>query len=110
MNNLFGFGGGLLSEPPAPSLYSEEMKRLVFAKARPHAQPGFAYDENGKLIFFGHYGDRNSIFGWEYDHWPMPVAYGGPGELWNLRPLNCYDNAANQHGRALAKALINSTG
>ena len=49
-------------------------------------------DDEGNLIVFGAYGDRNSPVGWEIDH-IIPEALGGPSALWNLRPLWWVANA-----------------
>jgi hypothetical protein len=95
MNNL------ILSAINPFALYSEEMKRAVWAKTTP---PGllfnpaeYGFDANSKLIRFADFGDTNSPYGWQFDHFPISKANQGPDALWNLRPLNCHDNAANRH-------------
>ena len=50
-------------------------------------------DDYGCTIQFSKYGDRDSIFGWEFDH-VIPKAEGGSDALFNLRPLNWQANLA----------------
>ena len=49
---------------------------------------------NGRAIRFSDYGDRNSEFGWEFDHYPIPASLGGSDDIFNLRPLHCTTNAS----------------
>jgi hypothetical protein len=46
-----------------------------------------------RVIRYSDYGDRNSKFGWEIDHYPIPRALGGSEDISNLRPLHCTNNA-----------------
>jgi hypothetical protein len=60
-------------------------------------------DAYGSAIKFSEYGNRNSDFGWEIDHYPVPNALGGSDRLSNLRPLNWKNNAS--HGGRLGDVL-----
>ncbi len=55
-------------------------------------------DECGAWIAYNHYGDRNSIYGWEIDH-ITSQEHGGGDELSNLRPLQWQNNASKGSGR-----------
>ena len=59
-------------------------------------------DDNGDVIKFSEYGNRDSEFGWEIDH-IHPSALGGSDHLSNKRPLHCRRNTAD--GGALGNAL-----
>lgn len=91
---------GLLGHSPLGllGLDPEERKKLaVWAKG--HPIPGqdrqyWCMDDYGKWLFFPHHGDRNSPYGWEMDHYPIPKALGGSNDLSNLRPLHCRKNAS----------------
>lgn len=72
---------------------------------------GFAFhpdfwrrDDHGNLIKFDEYGNRDSPYGWEYDHFPTPKAFGGADHIGNLRPLHCRTNASL--GGLLGQGLI----
>jgi hypothetical protein len=58
------------------------------------------YDRVGKIIKYDDHGDRQSEFGWEIDHYPVPVAFGGGDDIYSLWPLNCFDNASLGGGLA----------
>jgi hypothetical protein len=78
------------------SIRDDYRKWLVWGKGTPI--PGrdpnvYRDDRVGKVIRFTDYGDRSSEFGWEIDHYPIPVALGGTDDIANLWPLNCADNA-----------------
>jgi hypothetical protein len=81
-------------------------KRRVWAKGIPI--PGqddavWRYDAFYRAIKFSDYGDRSSPYGWEIDHYPVPVALGGSDDLSNLRPLHYAINAGL--GAGLGNAL-----
>jgi hypothetical protein len=84
----------------APPLRGEALKQAVWNEAQPI--PGcelaeWRFEAHGKPARWQDYGDRQSPYGWELDHFPISKANGGPDERWNLRILNCADNAANLH-------------
>lgn len=49
-------------------------------------------DDYGDLMLFEHYGDRESLYGWEVDH-IIAKANGGTDNFNNLRPLNWKNNS-----------------
>jgi hypothetical protein len=88
----------------------ETKKLAVWSKGKPIFQNGTQYDpavwrhdDHGNVIRFSDYGDRNSKYGWEMDHYPLPSALGGGDDLPNLRPLHCTANAS--HGGILSGLL-----
>jgi len=65
--------------------------KLVWLKGirSPFLDPNlWRLDSSGNLIYFPHYGNRYSPYGWEIDH----INPYGPTELWNLQPLQWYAN------------------
>lgn len=60
-------------------------------------------DAHGRRIRFSDYGDRNSPYGWELDHYPVAKALGGSDHSDNLRPLHHYGNSS--HGGTLSGLL-----
>ena len=79
-------------------LLSEDLKKLqVWEKGK--RIPGldaniWREDDEGNRIKFSDYGNRDSIYGWEKDHFPIPAALGGSNDISNLRPLRCKTNAS----------------
>ncbi len=61
-------------------------------------------DYFGSAINWGDYGNRNSEYGWEVDHY-IPTHKGGSDALENLRPLNWKNNAKKQDN--LLSQLLN---
>lgn len=61
-------------------------------------------DDYGNRIRYSDYGNRQSEFGWEKDHYPIPDALGGSDHISNLRPLHHKVNASL--GGLLASALV----
>jgi hypothetical protein len=91
-NALTGLGSySLLAD-----VLEDVKRRTVWNKGR--LCPGFdpaiwRYDDYGNPIKFEDYGNRNSAYGWEYDHYPVPRSLGGSDHESNLRPLRCSTNA-----------------
>ena len=68
----------------------ERFKLAVWSKGR--AIPNYdsdvwRHDDFGKVMRHLDYGNRDSEFGWEFDH-ITPRSEGGVDNLSNLRPLN----------------------
>lgn len=95
-NSLFG----------ALSTNEEWHKRAVWEKGRiiPGLDPNvWREDAYGFRLKYEDHGNRNSSYGWEIDHYPVPRALGGFDTLDNLRPLHCRSNATL--GGILSNAL-----
>jgi hypothetical protein len=54
-------------------------------------------DECGAWMYFSHYSNRNSQYGWEIDHIEF-VDHVASGDLNNLRPLQWQNNACKGSG------------
>jgi hypothetical protein len=85
------------------AIRADYRKQRVWMKGTPI--PGYdpavwRYDRAGKIIRYADYGDRQAEFGWEIDHHPVPVVFGGGDDIANLWPLNCFDNASLGGGLA----------
>lgn len=81
----------LLSASPS----KERRQRIIWEKASP--VPGlnsdhYRCDDFNLLIKYNEYGNRDSEYGWEFDHYPIPKGLGGPDFLSNLRPLHYRSN------------------
>jgi hypothetical protein len=91
------------------AIQEDYKKRTVWEKGipLPDQDPAiYRYDAFGKVIRFSDYGDRSSEYGWEIDHYPIPVALGGTDDISNMRPLHCGINASL--GGGLAHILAQS--
>jgi hypothetical protein len=78
------------------SLYDQSFRRSVWNKGHPiagHDPSKWVRDDYGMLLRWEDYGDKNSPFGWEMDHFPTPKALGGTDSIENMRPLHCMTNA-----------------
>lgn len=51
------------------------------------------FDKFGNPIKYSEYGNRQSKFGWEFDH-DIPKALGGSDAIINLSPLKATTNAS----------------
>lgn len=83
----------------AGSQHDENKKLTVWIKG--HPIPGYdpsewRRDDFDSAMRYSDYGNRNSDYGWELDHFPVPASMGGLDEISNLRPLNWKNNA--RHG------------
>ena len=81
--------------------FSEEIIQKVWEKAQKvegYDPAKYRKDQCDAWIVRDHYGNRNSIYGWEIDHITC-VANGGDDSLSNLRPLQWRNNASRQDGR-----------
>ncbi|MBY3255603.1 HNH endonuclease [Rhizobium laguerreae] len=85
----------------------EYFRRLeVWGKLEHHATLDpreWRNDAHGRLIRFSDYGRRDSDYGWELDHYPVPKALGGSDDLSNIRALHWRGNAV--HGGLLGLGL-----
>jgi hypothetical protein len=91
---------GLLGKRPSPlAILGEARKIEVWRKAI--IIPGEAslahlwrWDAYYDLIYFPDHGKRDSDYGWEFDHYPVPKWMGGRDIISNLRPLHWRNNNA----------------
>lgn len=90
-----------------PNLNDDDHKRVAcWLNCREIPGNPFArIDALGNIIHWTEYGNRNSPYGWELDHYPVPRALGGSDNLGNLRALCWIANAS--HGNFLSR-LLNS--
>jgi hypothetical protein len=78
------------------AIQDDYKKRRVWEKGIPiphYDAAVWRYDSFYRVIKFSDHGDRSSPYGWEIDHYPVPVALGGSDDISNLRPLHCAINA-----------------
>ncbi len=78
---------------------------LLWLKARPALgyDSDYAYDCSNRLINKGHYGRRNSDFGWEIGH-IKPRCEGGSDSYYNLQPEHWRTNLDKEAARRSAQA------
>lgn len=85
--------------------FSQDIIKQVWEKG--HIIPGqnpslLRKDDCNAVIAWNMYGNRNDKFnsGWEIDH-ITPESKGGSDSLYNLRPLQWYNNASKQDERLI---------
>lgn len=89
--------------------WTHEQKSAVWWKGIPvegQNKALFQADACGALIGWGHYGNRNSEYGWEVDH----INPNGGDDLSNLRPLQWQNNAAKSDGKLVCAVAFNGQG
>jgi len=69
----------------------------------------FRKDACGAWIIRSHYGNRNSIYGWEIDH-VYPQSLGGGDDEDNLRAMQWENNLSKGDDYPNYKAVIQSDG
>lgn len=90
-----GIGGGL----SAIGAYARilDKRRAIWAKAHPifgEDRNAVRRDDDNRVIHFDCYGNRDSPYGWEFDHYPVAKCLGGTDDISNLRPLHWQGNAS----------------
>ena len=65
-------------------------------------------DECGAWMYFSHYSNRNSQYGWEIDHIKF-VDHVASGDLNNLRPLQWQNYACKGSGELACIVTANKT-
>jgi hypothetical protein len=78
-----------------PCRYTNSQKLAIWRKASRIVGSDsnlWRMDVMGGVMYWPHYGKRDSQFGWEIDHITPKVA-GGGNELENLQPLYWRNNA-----------------
>jgi hypothetical protein len=87
--------------------YSDEDLRRIWAKGKiVSADNLWRKDVCDAFMYWPHYGNRNSEYGWEVDH-IVPIARGGGEDLSNLRPLHWENNASRQDGKLVCAVKSN---
>lgn len=77
--------------------FNELFKLSVWAKGAvipDYDQNVWRRDDFDTAMKYSDYGNRNSEYGWEIDHYPIPNALGGSETLGNSRPLNWKNNSS----------------
>jgi len=82
MSNKTRLAGFLFSKP-SPETVWQKARVVDYASAL----NGYRMDRYGNWIHFKEYGNRNSRYGWEMDHNPIPKSSGGLDIYDNLEPV-----------------------
>ncbi len=93
-------------------MFDEEIINKVWEKARKvdNFDPNqFRKDVCGAWIIRNHYGQRNSIYGWEIDH-VYPQSLGGGDEEVNLRAMQWENNLSKGDDYPDYKAVVQADG
>jgi len=91
--------------------YSDDLVQKVWEKGKvvSNNDPNvWRKDKCDAWMRRGHYGNRNSQYGWEIDH-IIPESEGGTDALSNLRPLQWENNASKQAGRLVCVVISSDT-
>ena len=91
--------------------FSDQVIQAVWQKGDivPSYDPNvWRKDQCGAWMRKGHYGNRDSKYGWEIDH-IKPESDNGSDELSNLRPLQWENNASKQDGRLTCPVTASGT-
>lgn len=90
--------------------YSEDMIQRVWGKGifvHYYSPRDWRQDECGAWIGRRHYGDHQSLYGWEIGR-IKPESEGGGEELSNLRPLQWENSRSKKAGRLVC--VVTSSG
>lgn len=93
-------------------MFDENVINRVWERARKvdnFSPDQFRKDACGAWIIRNHYGQRNSIYGWEIDH-VYPQALGGGDEEVNLRAMQWENNLAKGDDYPDYKVTVQSDG
>lgn len=91
--------------------WNTHLRALIWLRLKVHPlrDPAvWRLDAHGNLIYFHHYGKRDSEYGWELDHWPTPKMFGGTDDPTNLRALHWRANATHGGLLGLGKKITES--
>ena len=91
--------------------FDEKMISDVWAKGQvvgSNNPDEYRKDECGAWMYFSHYGNRNSQYGWEIDHITF-VNHVASDELNNLRPLQWQNYACKGSGELTCITTANKT-
>lgn len=89
--------------------WTEEEKKIIWSKADKNANNDPALwrkDQCGAWMYWPHYGNRQSDYGWEIDH-IKPDSKGGEDVVSNARPLQWFNNASRQNGQLTCPVTAN---
>lgn len=93
-------------------MFTENIIEKVWSKARTvenYDSNQFRKDACGAWIIRTHYGNRDSIYGWEIDH-IYPESLGGDDSIENLRVLQWENNLSKGNDYPDYKSVVQSDG